>query len=529
MKNAWVVLSVVALTSFETALAQDQWQTRELRDDLPRQEAPMLPEGLTDAHDVVTAVVESGTSTLAGTASGALVEVSGGNVFRLQLCDAAVTSISYSSVGDAVYASCGGVVYTRDHGTSAWRRLAHSVPGVARSVVADPFTHGVFVGTTTGTYRVDEGHVERVAGPSSELRVVHFPTHTTVAGKFDGRTATLAKTTGCTIGVFDLSGRYNTTRVAHHFGYSYRTSIRVSSEACRWTIDIPNASPWLSFRKPGGSVWKRTTIDQLGSNDIEVIVARNTGYARTGTFTVSVGGNKVTSSVTQYQRTGLCMHSPRSTDGTPTTILAEGEFTILWRQFGTPTPYPNRMIYRLEDASRCHAEPIISAVSPALAGSTIVAVGNRPPAPTLVVLSTPLPRPSENAEVAVSTLRGNGGVGPSAVVSVLLENPTLLPVDLRNNGPTKPALLVFDNGGGRIDVEGTVSRSTKDPARTCAFRSSLYRVIGGDWLTVSVESGCNSKSPDAGKLVILAKPNGIGTRYAAIVSRWGWIGVVIQK
>jgi len=428
--------------------------------------------------------------------------------------------------------SCDGHVFIRDVANGGWRLLARRLSGTVRSLAPDPFNaEAVFAGTSEGTFHVAPDTIVKVAGPSSGLRLIDRPTYSAVAGVMNGHVTELA-IMGCTVSISNYSAVAppSPDYLTWFYPSWYRLFIRTSTPLCSWKFDLATLPQWAHFYLVSGQFAKGTNIVITGPATIDIKTDRNTGYGRNATYVINGPSNQLRSEINQWNRLGLCMHKPVSKDQTLSTFYDENEFLVLTRRWGDPTVVAPRVIFQLADSSGCPADGLLRAATPGFAGSQIFTQGVYQKGQPIVV-STPFVPQNLVGEAAVFDLRGNGSVAPSMVATLLLPPLSALPADLQIKSQTmNQTVLAFGATGGEITIPSSVTRSQTDPKRRCAFASSLYRAVGGSWLSVSSKSGCPGASPDSGNIVVTATANHNTTtkRVGVVYAPWGWAAVIVQ-
>lgn len=347
-------------------------------------------------------------------------------------------------------------------------------------------------------------------------------------------------TTTCDVVVTDQGGRSvpSPTFTALHYPSQFRIYVKTTTPDCRWSLDVANAPSWISFQVADGTYVPRLNFGFTGNAIFDVRFEANSGYARSGHFTIHAPKYDIRLFVDQDNRKGLCLHTPVSTDSTESAHFGEGEFLLLLRRWGgNKVPQGPPTIYHLADSSGCPADGILFVTTKSFAGATITTTGVYQTGQPIIV-TTPSATPNSVGEGAVFGLRGNGGnVGPSAIGAIILPRAASLPVDLRITWQGfLPSWAVFASTGGVIEMGGSVTRPTTDPKRRCAFDPSLYTVVASTqdrlpWVYVATDmTRCLGGNPDKGVLALVARPNtNTGSpRYAIIYDPWGWATMIVQ-
>lgn len=350
-----------------------------------------------------------------------------------------------------------------------------------------------------------------------------------------------AHAAGCDVYLVDQGGRSvpSASFSALHYVSTFRLYVKTSTPACHWTLDVTNAPAWLSFRIADGGFLPRQAVGFNGPATLDVLFAANTGYARSGKFTIHAPAYDIRAFVDQRNRTGVCLHKPVPGEAGEWAVRGEGEFLLLLRRWGSKSVSPGRnTIFQVTDSSGCPADGILYAVTPRLAGASIITPGVYQNGQQIVI-SLPYATPNDRGEGAVFGLRGSGGnVGPSAIGTIILPARSSLPADLQiSYQGALPVWAVFASTGGVIEIGSAVTRSTADPKRRCAFDPSLYTVVAGvqqpqglPWVWIARDATkCLGGNPDRGVISLVAGPNTTGSpRYAIIYDAWGWATMIVQ-
>ena len=494
----------------------------------------------TDRNDVIVARDTREDAMLLGTVAGEVIEVRGEIALREQVCDAPIGKVVYAREGQAAFVECDGALFARQDESSMWRPFGSRWTESIRSIAPDPFdANALFVATTNGTYRSTGDESVRVAGPSDELRVVDYSTHTAVVSSYHGQFTELATPT-CSVVIENYGGRragVSPSYQVSHLPSNNTFVVRTSAPTCKWYLDVKNAPNWVHFAV-GGRGLGRKLVGFTGTVSIDVATLRNTGYYRFGDYRV-LAPHELKIHVGQSHRTGLCIHKPVSDDPSQAAkSYSEGELLILKRYWDDSAVKSPRVYFKLKDSSGCPADGLLTGVTPDAAGSTIITTGvyqkGQP-----IVASMPFVAKNDKGMGASYSLRGAGQVAPSALATLVLPKLGALPPDLRISeqvmaqwGQPFGGFLAFGSGGGAVELTGYVRRDTRIANRRCAFDAPLYRIApSNSWLKVLPQgTGCGGfTSPDQGKIVISVDQNFTGShRYGVVFNAWGWATIIVQ-